>query len=149
MSQRKDYPVQWKGRVYYLSDLTLGVKRTYAKWLARDMLANAKAVMDPVEFHQFRESLMAAPPKWDTFPTPAISASFGSHNVAGHLYLNRLLFGLTPEEMSDEELEGLIREKEADPASDYAVAMQQITETHDPKAGPASTAGAASAPSTS
>lgn len=148
MSQRKDYPVRWKGKDLFLSDLTIGIKRAYAKWLARDMLANAKAVMGPVEFNEFRESLMAAPPRWDTYPTPAISASFGGHNVAGHVYLNRLLFGLTTEEMTDDELEGLIREKEADPASDYSVAMRQITETHDPKAEPASTAGAASAPST-
>ena len=132
-SHRKDYPVEWKGKTYYLSDLTLGIKRAYAKWLARDMIANAKSIMDHSDFVAFRESLMAAPPKWDVSPTPTVAASFGSHNVVGHVMLNRLMLGVTPEEMSDKDIEALIREKDADESSDYSVAMRMIRESHDPK----------------
>lgn len=133
LQHRKDYPVQWKDKTYYLSDLTMGIKRAYAKWLARDMIANAKAIMDHSDFVVFRETLMASPPRWEIAPTPVVAASFGSHNLTGHIALNRLMLGVTPEEMSDEEIETMIREKDADQSSDYSVAMRMILDAYDPK----------------
>lgn len=134
INHRKDYPISWKDKTLYLSDLTIGVKQAYAKWLGRMMLKNARELMEPVDYLRYQSDLMASPPKWDGNPSQCIIASISSDNKPAMIQMNRLLFGPDGEKMTDAEIEELIAEKEKDETSDYMVAMKSIYENNDPKA---------------
>jgi len=140
------YPVVWRDRTYYLGDITVGVKAGFVRW--------AKAFLTK----QGIENLGDRPDLLTTYlanlygeiwwgdgtmskPTHALLNS-----PDGGRQLNRLLFGKSVEKLSDTDLDAMLDEKGADPASDYMVAMRLIRENADPKAhsGPAPAGGTGS-----
>ncbi len=143
MNHRKDYPVSWKDKTLYLSDLTIGIKQAYAKWLGNFMLKNAKQIMDPSDYLRYQSELMANPPRWDGNPSSAVIASIRSDNKPAMIQMTRLLFGPDGEKMTDAEIEELVLEKEKDETSDFVYAMNSIYETNDPKVEKASTSSTA------
>ncbi len=135
MEHRKDYPVTWRDREYHLSDLTIGIKRAYCKWLGRRMLDNARDMMNSAEFVEYRDSIISSPPQWVGDPPLAVYTSFqGGIDSPGYRQLTKLLLGPDAKDLTDDDLTAFLTEKEADENSDYRLAIRQITEARDPKA---------------
>lgn len=124
--------VTWQDAVYFLSELTVGVKDDFCRWLVETMIGNIRRFRPSTRWASSEKLIWANPPEWTTTASDEVIAAFNTD--PGVLQLNRLLFGLTPDEMTDEELKKLILTKKADPMSDYSVAMSLIQETADPKA---------------
>jgi hypothetical protein len=129
------YAVVWRQKTYYLSDLTKAVKDAFCEWVFRDMLANARRFMGLAEFIDYRDTLVSRPPQWTSLPDASVAVKLlETEDLRPNRELTRILFGLTADEMSDAELEELMRVKEADPGSDYTLARLRIKEASDPKA---------------
>lgn len=152
---REGYPVEWRGEVLYLSDLTDGVKAAFCAEVYRVMLESARQRMPAAAYFRFEDRLTARPPQWTTLPDECVADALdvsGPYGERFHLSLNRLLFGLAGHEMADAELRELIDAKGADPAGDYARGMKQVRENSDPKVptagggSPAPTAGSGPTP---
>lgn len=131
------YPVVWRGRKFVASDLTDGLKAAFCKWLYNHMLDNARERMTYNAYQRYENKLTAAPPEWTTDGEVVIAAFT---QLKPRRQLIRLILAVkTPDEdaeigMSDDELDRLIMEKEADQTSDFVRAMNQIKENMDPKA---------------
>ncbi len=133
LNHRKDYPVSWKDKTLYLSNLTVGIKQAYARWLCRHMLQNAKQIMDGSDYIKYQSDLMANPPTWEGHPSQAVIVSITSSNKPAMIQMNRLLLGPDGESMKDEEIAELIEAKNQED-SDYMLAIKEIYEVSDPKA---------------
>jgi hypothetical protein len=132
---REGYPVEWRGRTLHLSDLTEKAKQQFCAVVYRTMLGVARSLMDAPNYIRFERSLTAQPPQWTTEADDCVAAALdvaGPHRAHYHRELNRILFG--EPEMDDAELDELIAAKEADPTSDYCLAMKQVKEAENPKA---------------
>ena len=130
---RDDFPIEWKSKTLFLSQITVGIKQAFCNWLLRSMLDAAGRAYgkDSQDFKDYQTKLFAAPPSWNVIPSPSVAASLVSED--GSVFMSRLLLGLTYEQMSDEELREFLTVK-GDETSDFLVAMQQIKESSDPKA---------------
>ncbi len=141
------YPVKWKGKTLYLGELTADVKMAFAQWCKPKALAEMRDVLEPTEYLHFREQVAggsiswkktkARDPetgaiKWTTVPSAVVAQLLNDPD--GEVYYNRLLFGASVKDWSDDDLRELIEDKLADPTSDYSIAMNLIWETADPKA---------------
>lgn len=128
------YPVEWRGKTYAMSDLTVGVKKAFCAWLKQRVTAEGieNIVGRPdVQASYLSENYIGI---WwgDATCSPLVHKALQSPD--GGRQLNRLLFGDSAKVLSDADLDELIREKEADKASDYMVAIRQIREVAGPKA---------------
>lgn len=141
MSTSTGYPVAWKGKQLALGRLTTEVKEAFVLWHEPRALKRAKRILEPVEYLNFRQEVVGGAIYWNTMACMSIAVEFT--NPEGKIQLARLLFGQSIIEtdphgkvttLSDAELGELIAEKEADPSSDYALAMEMIWETENPKA---------------
>jgi hypothetical protein len=129
------YPVSWKSQTYTLSDLTVGHKEDFCSWLIDHLIEQAERRLRkrPDLLQDQITAIMGGQVWWgDAVMSAAVAHSLSSE--AGALKLNRLLFGDSVKGLSDADLAALIDAKEADPASDYMVAMKRLRGGSDPKA---------------
>lgn len=144
------YPVKWMGKEYALGNLTVKVKDGFCKWVKQWLTAEGMENIGqwPDRLNSYLASVYANVWWGDGGQSKLVNDALRSE--AGGLALNRLLFGDSVKILSDADLLEMIVAKEADPLSDYAVALAAIRETADPKAptGPATGAGPAAATST-
>jgi hypothetical protein len=131
--EAESYPIEWKGKQYRLSELTVGVKQAFVKWLKPRVLKEARETLDTSEYLTFRQEIMAGAAFWNSSPSVVVATAFYS-TEEGAAKLTRLLMGVTEAELSDAELYELIETKNEDIASDYRLAMDMIWENADPKA---------------
>jgi len=139
----QSFPVQWKDKTLYLGELSADVKQTFAQYVKPRALAEMRGLADSpgmtkeqrqsaiTEYLQYRAQVAGGYIKWTTDPCTEVAIQLA--DPAGELYYNRLLFGESLNGMQDDELRELIDAKLADPTSDYAVAMDLIWETANPK----------------
>lgn len=151
MAAPEGYPVEWRGQTLYLSDLTRGVKKAFVKWakayLTREGIENLgdrPEVLNGYLASLYGNVWWADGPMSDACHKLLSSADGGRQ-------LNRLLFGDSVRHFSDDDLDELLDAKEADPASDYMVAMKIIKEEANPKvhSGPAPGGRTGATPTTS
>ena len=154
MSEGK-YPVEWRGKAYAMSDLTVGVKKAFCHWL------KLKLTAEGIEMLGTRPDLLsgylADLPALIWWGDAACSPTVGKALTAadGGRHLNRLLFGDSVKGMSDAYLDALVSEKEAEqdrasktmaetgfvatpdnpypPANDYMRAIYLIRDASGPK----------------
>ena len=131
---RDDFPVVWRGKTYFVSTPTVGIKKALCRQLTVSMLAVAAETFgrDTKEFKDYQTSLFAAPPSWTTMASEAVIAYIAS--LDGITYFARLLLGLTVEEMSDETLNEFLIEDVNSPTGGLIAAINLAKETSDPKA---------------
>ena len=133
------YPVVWRDKEYRLGDITIGVKKGFVKWakayLTREGMENLAGHAEVLSSYLAN---MYGEVWWsDVGMSKPCHAVLNSPD--GGRQLNRLLFGASVKHLSDADLDAMLDEKEADPTSDYMVAMKLIRENADPKvhSGPA------------
>jgi hypothetical protein len=131
--EAESYSVEWKGKQYRLSELTVAVKQAFVKWLKPRLLKEASETLDTSEYLTFRQEIMAGAAYWNSTPSVVVATAFYS-TEEGAAKLTRLLLNVTEAELSDAELYELIETKNQDDASDYKLAMDMIWENADPKA---------------
>ena len=132
MSEGK-YPVEWRGKAYAMSDLTVGVKKKFCTFLRQRL--KAEVCEDYADDPVTRDEQLAGVGSLCWWGDAGCSATVGKwiRSPEGGLYLNRLLFGDDAKGLTDADLLALMAEKEPDPASDYMVAMHTIREVANPK----------------
>ncbi len=129
------YPVEWDGKTFHLSDLTGGVKQGFCEWLILRLRADAERDYAgyPAKRNEYLDGLRArvwwvaarmSPTVWEWL----------NKSVEGGRQYARLLLGVNPKELSDDDLTRMLDEKEADETSDYMVALGKIHEEANPKA---------------
>lgn len=129
------YPVAWGEKTLHLSNLTGGIKRAFCDWVVLRLRTDAEADYAgyPAKRNEYLDGLRArvwwvagrmSPTTWEWL--------YKSHE-GGRQYA-RLLLGVGEKEMPDAELDEFLDAKEADPASDYMVALALIHEDANPKA---------------
>jgi len=139
------YPIEWRGQTLMLGELTIEVKEAFCNWLRPRLLKHAKRLMEPMEYLNYRESLIASEASsddddeeeggilfWTTKPSMSVATAFSTRR--GAIYLNRLLFGDGVKDWTDAQIWELIKAKDKDPDSDYRIAWDLIWDTQDPKA---------------
>lgn len=154
------YPVAWRGKTYHMTPLTRGQKKEYCEWLIAKR--REEIVQD---FRKYPDVLntqmdgLRARIWWSaSVMSPAVFDSIRSPD-GGRKWI-RMLMGVKENELTEEELEQLMDEKEAEqrrsdeelekegkeppypPANDYSIALLAISEEMNPKAsGPESGSG--------
>ncbi len=129
------YPVEWNGKTLGVGELTGGVKEAYCKWLRTKLRKDAEEdnAGYPAKLNAYLDGLRArvwwvadrmSPTVWEWM----------YKSVEGGRYYARLLLGVSEKDMPDAELDEFLDVKEADPASDYMVAIAAVHEEANPKA---------------
>lgn len=127
------YPVEWRGKVYTLSDLTVGVKKAFCVWLKKEVTKEGieNIVGRPDVLSAYLSENYVGIWWGDATCSALVHKSLQSQD--GGRQLNRLLFGDSGKVLSDADLDELIREKESGESSDYMIAIRQIREVAGPK----------------
>ena len=145
MSQTNGYPVAWRGETLYMGSLTKAVKDAFVKWAKPAILTEARETLSMAEYMEFRQEVLAANLKrkddkdhapnggiyWSANPSMAIATALATD--AGAIQFNRLLFGDQVKDWPDDKLWEMLQEKDADPNSDWRLAIDLIWEESDPK----------------
>jgi hypothetical protein len=128
-----EYPVEWKGKTYPLSDLTIGKKKSFCEWLIKHLRSEAIADMrhDRDLLDTYLDGLRRRVWWVEKEMSPAVADALRSPD--GGLQYNRILFGDCVKPLSDDELQALIDSKDSDETSDYSVALRAIHEDANPK----------------
>jgi len=126
------YPVTWRGETYHASDLTDDIKHRYCVALYGHLLDNARKFKTAKDYLDFDRKLTANPPEWTSLPGWDVLESFNTQ--WGQRQLMRLVLGIDKDTMGDDELDEMVKAKEAEPGSDLNRAMALIREAADPKA---------------
>ncbi len=150
------YPVKWRDKEYVMSDLTVGMKRAYCDWLIKRLRQEAIEDMRgmPTILNSYLDGLKSRVWWVARRMGPAVAESLKSPE--GNLHFNRLLFGESAKALTDDELQALVDDKEADqiaanddlaatgfepteetpfpPANDYMLALDAVLEELAPKA---------------
>jgi hypothetical protein len=159
VSKTTKYPVEWKGKTLYLSDLTADVKETFCQWLrpryvfAAYQQTKAPGLTDEMRKHAAAEHQAAQAlvnsggVYWNAEMSMAVAVAVPRDD--GFLFLNRLLLGESAKvrepdgntrDWTDDELRAFLREKDPErpannaPVTDYQSAMDAIWEAELPKA---------------
>lgn len=132
---RPDYPVEWRGRRFHLSDVTIGIKEQYCQWLTQFMMAQALKIhgRGMPEFKAWQMEFFAAPPTWGVIPSAVVQSSMTG--IDGQLQMFRLLLNIGPSEMPDAELLAMMAETSEDEGGAFHTAMSVLKENADPKVG--------------
>lgn len=126
------YEIRWREEVYHASDLTDEIKHKYCVELYGHLLGNARKFKSAKDYMEFDRKITANPPEWTSIPGWDVLESLNTK--WGERLLMRLVLGIGKDAMTDEELDEMVKEKEADPTSDLNIAMKLIKENADPKA---------------
>lgn len=146
------HEVKWKERTFQMSALTRGQKKEFCEWLIarrrEEIIQDLRGFPDVMnlQLDGLRSRIW-----WSAKGmSPAVFDSIRSPE-GGHKYI-RMLMGVTPAQLSDDDLTALIDEKEREqqesddrferegkqppypPVNDYCMAFQAIHEEMDPKA---------------
>ena len=126
------YEIRWRGEVYHAGDLTDEKKNRYCVELYRHMLDNARKVKSAKDYMEFDRKLIANLPEWTSLPSWDVLESLNTK--WGEKTLMRIILDIDRDVMNDDELDEMVKEKEADQTSDLNIAMKLIKEAADPKA---------------
>lgn len=160
---RKDFPFEWRGKLYAASQVTVGLKEQYCDWVLRFSLQYAAKALGAgtPDYKEFQKSLFAAPPTWGIVPSEMVQSSMTG--LEGRIMLMRLILNVGPPAadkdgnvtgMDDQALLDMMADEVDNPAGPFAVVMARLRETTDPKAtsglaGATPTPATASSPSSS
>ena len=139
------YPVEWNGKTLGLGKLTGGIKKAFCEWIILKLRTDAEVdnAGYPAKLNAYLDGLRArvwwiasrmSPTVWEWL----------YKSYEGGLQYARLMLNVSVKEMTDDELGQFLDEKEADPASDYMVALNLIHEEANPKATARPTSGSES-----
>lgn len=115
-----------------LGELSADRKKAFAKWVAVQSLKEMKDILEPNEYIQFRQEVAGGGIFWTATPSMAVAIALARQD--GSIYLNRLLFGDSVKDWTDDEMWTMLKAKDDDATSDYRVAFDMVWETQDPKA---------------
>jgi hypothetical protein len=136
------YPVEWRGRHLTVSELTVGVKERFCKWLRVKLRADAEEdnAGYPAKLNAYLDGLRARVWWVADRMSPSVWEWMYKSHEGGRMYA-RLLLGVKaagkpddPLVMNDEDLDAFLGEKEADERSDYMLALAAVHADADPKA---------------
>lgn len=125
------YEIRWRGEVYHAGDLTDEKKNRYCVELYGHLLENARKFKTAKDYMEFDRKITANPPEWTSLPSWDVLESLNS--AWGHKTLMRIILDIGKDVMTDDELDEMVKEKEAESGSDLNTAMKLIKEAADPK----------------